>query len=487
MTLNDIRRTLDKEHVEVWRGGRIPSAFIRKHPGYKDFLTAFVCRFNHVFDTEAEVLCWLARPIRICKCKVCGKRVKYSSMKNGRNPSFCSKTCARSTEGIRITHELSVASLFKEHGVVNNFQLNKEAIAAKAKATRFANAKKAVITGLTDAGIELLDVLDSFYDEEGRRKRFNMRCKECGTVFQREFRRCIDFNTLCPKCNRKHLSWSAGERQLSEFVESLGIMIEKNTRRVVKGFEFDVYAPEYNVAVEYDGLYWHCESNGKDKDYHLTKTINAADAGVRLIHVFEDEWIKHRSIVESRLRAIFGMPEERYHARKCKVVELDSSVANKFIGEHHLQGICNASVRLGLEYEGKLVAVMTFGKPRFRREFDWELLRYCSSGVVLGGAGKLLAAFRRKHEGSIISYADKRWSDGNLYRTLGFYRLPDTAPTPSYFKKNTIDRLHHIHFHKHKLSAILPEYDPAASTSENISKSGFHKIWDCGSMVFVLM
>lgn len=78
---------------------------------------------------------------------------------------------------------------------------------------------------------------------------------------------------------------------------------------------------------------------------------------------------------------------------------------------------------------------MTFGKSRFNKKYDWELLRYCtlSNFNIIGGASKLLSYFKKNYGGSIITYADKRWSAGNLYKQLGFTQLKDSPPAYWYF------------------------------------------------------
>ena len=113
-------------------------------------------------------------------------------------------------------------------------------------------------------------------------------------------------------------------------------------------------------------------------------------------------------------------------------------------------------------------------------------MRYCtiSSFNITGGAGKLLKYFRKHYQGSIISYADKRWSNGSLYRSLGFTELDDSAPNYYYVKGNT--RESRQKFQKHKLEKVLEVFDPRLSEHQNMHKNGWSRIWDCGNKVFVL-
>lgn len=130
---------------------------------------------------------------------------------------------------------------------------------------------------------------------------------------------------------------------------------------------------------------------------------------------------------------------------------------------------------------------MTFGKPRFTRKYDWELHRYCtlSNFNIIGGAGKLLSYFRKNYQGSIISYADKRWSDGNLYRQLGFKELNDSEPEYYYTKGNL--RFNRMEFQKHKLKNKLKVFNTELSEKENMIMNGYHITYGCGNKVFEMV
>ena len=155
------------------------------------------------------------------------------------------------------------------------------------------------------------------------------------------------------------------------------------------------------------------------------KTEKCLERGIRLVHIFEDEWKEKREIVKDRIRSILGIDQTGIFARKCIVKDIDSKTANVFLNANHLQGCCNSSIRYGLFHNDELVAVMTFGKPRFNKNYDWELVRYASriGCHIVGGASKLLARFRKEHSGSIVSYDDRRYSDDNLYERMGFMQV----------------------------------------------------------------
>ena len=128
---------------------------------------------------------------------------------------------------------------------------------------------------------------------------------------------------------------------------------------------------------------------------------------------------------------------------------------------------------------------MTFCKSRFNKNFEWELSRYSSSKHVIGGAGKLLKYFERIYKPkSLITYADRRFSQGNLYFKLGF--IFDHFSSPNYFYTKNQIKLSRIECQKHKLNKILgKKFDKDLSESENMFINGYNKIYDCGNYVFI--
>ena len=124
---------------------------------------------------------------------------------------------------------------------------------------------------------------------------------------------------------------------------------------------------------------------------------------------------------------------------------------------------------------------MTFGPSRFNKKYDWELLRFCNKrGIsVIGGASRLLKYFDK--EGSIISYADKRYSDGGLYRAIGFKLDGETQPSFMYYHINKNKLYNRMKFQK----ASLKTTDSSLTEYEIMQKDGFDRIWDAGLMRFV--
>lgn len=252
------------------------------------------------------------------------------------------------------------------------------------------------------------------------------------------------------------------------------------TRQVIKPYEIDLYNEDYKLGIEFNGLYWHSELF-KPKNYHQYKSTLANDNGVFLFHIFEHEWldIRKKPILLSQINNLIGS-NNKIMARKCKVVELSAKVTNDFLNQNHLQGEDHSSVRLGLCYEDMLVSVMTFCKPRFNKNYEWELSRFCSrlNYTVQGGASKLFSYFLREYSpNSIISYSNSSKTKGTLYQKLGFDFIQQTAPSYIWFKGVQVKSRYQCQ--KHKLDSSLGDTE-----DEIMHNQGYLKMYDCGNGVW---
>lgn len=309
------------------------------------------------------------------------------------------------------------------------------------------------------------------------------KCNICDTTFSDH----IDNGSspICPTCFPKDYSISNKEKELCEFIEHLGFEIIKNSRIVIPPKELDIYIPSKNIAIEFNGNYWHTELNNKDKNYHNNKTIECGKKNIQLIHIWEYEWDNHKDIVLSRIKSKLNLNNKIY-ARKTLCKKIMSNISY-FINQNHIQGNCASSIQYGLYYNDILISVMTFGKSRYNKQYDYELLRFCSLKEinVIGGASKLFSAFLRDYNpNSVISYSDRRWNTGSLYSSLGFNHSHTSKP--SYFYTNDyINFENRIKFQKHKLSNILDNFNPNHSEWENMKNNGYDRHWDCGTDAWV--
>jgi hypothetical protein len=334
---------------------------------------------------------------------------------------------------------------------------------------------------------------DFFIENYNRNFEFEFICKKCGNIFTSKHYDGV--HSRCKICYPN--TSSIGEKELVDFIKSFynGEIVE-NSKNIISPYELDIYCPEKKIAIEFDGLYWHSsqilntKTNGVT--YHLVKTNMCKELGIQLIHIFEDEWNLKKEIVKSRIKNIFGFNDKIIYARKCTVEIITSNESFNFQNENHIQGALKSSINIGLKYDNELVALMTFGKNRISlgsKSHDgcFELLRFCTKKGyhIIGGASKLLKYFENNFKPvKIISYADYRWSYGNMYKKLGFELKHISKPNYWYMNSDCLKRYHRFNFRKSVLCKKLKKFDDNKTEKENMILNGYKTIYDCGNMVF---
>ena len=289
-------------------------------------------------------------------------------------------------------------------------------------------------------------------------------------------------------CNKCSSSISSGEKEINEFLIQNGLNTITSSMSIIKPNQIDIFIPSHNIAIEYNGLYWHNETK-VNNDYHLNKTLECNKKDIQLIHIFEDEWLYKENIVKSRLINILGLTSKKIFARKTIIKEISFKDSKKFMDNNHLQGSTNSSIKLGLYYDDELVSVMLFNKPRLGIGVDYdgyELTRFCNklNTNVIGGADKLLKYFIKTYQPKqIISYADRRWSHGELYQKLGFEETHINKPNYWYIIGKI--RKHRFGFRKHFLKE--QGFDIQNKTEHEIMlERKIYRIYDCGTITYKL-
>ena len=318
--------------------------------------------------------------------------------------------------------------------------------------------------------------------------RVNLTCSKCISNFTFTSQYFTDSKfrfDMCPIC-RLAPTKSSDELAILEFIKSIysGNVLSGN-RSEIYPLELDIYLPELQLAIEYCGLYWHSEKQGKDSTYHINKHKRCLDLKIRLITIFEDEWLHKSDIVKSRLCYILKQHTKSIGARKLNLKQINNKIAHQFCDENHIQGRGQAKISYGLfDKDQILVSVMTFSKPsiskgiRLSQDNVWEMNRFCSlkNLIVSGGASKLFKAFIHQHQpNQIITYSDNRWNTGSIYQSLGFTEISHTPPNYWYIDFANYYRIHRFSLRKNK------QDDPTLTEWQNRLNQGYDRIWDCGN------
>ena len=280
------------------------------------------------------------------------------------------------------------------------------------------------------------------------------------------------------------------EEIIKKELKSLFNIDFKKNKKIIKPLEIDLYNEDLKLGIEFNGNYWHGEKN-KNKNYHQMKSKLAEEKGVFLYHIFEYEWQNPfiRTKILNQLRNILYKNKNTIGARKCQIRRVESSEASSFLETNHLQGKDRSSIKIGLYHNDELVALMTFSKPRFNKNYEWELSRFCclNNYTIQGGASKLFNYFINTYKPlNIISYSDIAKTTGKIYEKLGFKLLGLTDPNYIWYK-NHIDYdsiLTRYQCQKHKLVKRFPEFKNM-SENEIMRKLNYYKIYDSGNRLFI--
>jgi transcription elongation factor Elf1 len=311
------------------------------------------------------------------------------------------------------------------------------------------------------------------------------KCPKCEKPFE-------SLNTLVRNNYVRHCGCdkfvSNPEREVRDFIQEIyDHEIVTNSKAIINNRELDIFLPQANLAIEVNGLYWH-NSEEKETTYHLDKTNRCKELGIDLIHIFSHNWTNKQDICKDIIKKRLNIVDKKIYARKCEIRELRFSEVDTFLEENHLQGSVKSKINLGLYFQDELVSLMTFGKPRSKSNYEFELYRFCNKlgTSVIGGASKLLKFFEIKYNyPSLLSFCDISVFNGELYYNLGFELSHQSKPNYFYFQQGRENIVYSRNkFMKHKLKNELDNFDPDLSEYQNMLNNKYLRYYDCGNFVF---
>ena len=294
----------------------------------------------------------------------------------------------------------------------------------------------------------------------------------------------VDYPCLLPQCkNANPVINSKINQKFASILDKHDILYDTDYK--IDSYFYDFYLIKHNTLIEINPTFTHtCVDTGVfpplDKNYHKDKIQTAQENNYKCINVWDwDNWDK---IINQIL------PKEKLYARKLQLREIDKQTANSFLDMYHLQNSCyNNVINLGLCQDDKLVQIMTFGKPRYNKNYQWELLRLCSHSdyKIVGGTSKLFKYFVNNYNPeSIISYCDLSKFTGNVYNKLGF-KLLRINPPVKYWSKNSEHITSALLLQKGFDKIFKTDYGKGTNNEELMIKHGWLPIYDCGQAVYV--
>ena len=300
-----------------------------------------------------------------------------------------------------------------------------------------------------------------------------IKCNQCGNIWKTLVGNHITSKTGCPKCSNSGVSRQ--EKEIVEFLKSLGVKsILQNDRRLIAPYELDIVLPDYNIAIEFNGLYWHSEKVNDDL-YHIEKKRKRAEEkGIRVINIYWDDWQEKKLLIQNYLKAQLGFIKNKIYGRKCKIKEIDSKTYAQFNKENHLMSNRNAKYKIALTYEDNIVAVAGFS--------DFELIRYTVKQdlLVIGGLGKITKWFLKNVNKKLFTYVDLDYFTGEGYKKVGF--TPIKVTRPKLWFTDMVKRYSREQFQKHKLKDKFENFDNKLTAREICNLNGFYRIFGCSNL-----
>lgn len=515
--IKDTKSKMNKPDInKLYRTQLSEKYFRNSFPEYIEFLYS---KYPDM-DWKDKLYCDQHNLDSIPVCPICGKPVKLLSMFKG-YLMYCSNKCATSDP---MRQEKIQKTTFERYGV--RHALQSDQIKEKFKQTCIEKFGTDNPTKNQSVALKAQQTMISRYGGIGSaspelnkrsvKSRRTNRLKSSTIPNQLGYTddgqwimKCAQDNT-CEGCDGTYYIWSGNyfdrmklghelctklnpvdpnkvkdttiELFIRDILDAHNIRYRTNVRDIISPKEIDIYCPDYKIAIECNGVYWH---SMKHSSYHREKFDACESQGIQLLMIWED-WVRNKSaIVESLVLSKFGIYRERIGARECKVVDVSSKMAQKFFEDNHIQGRCKSKVRLGLECDGRLVAVMAFDNRSKlsggSKTEGWELIRFCGliNLQVIGGAERLLKHFiSRYNPAKIVSFSSNDISTGSLYKRLKF-RKYSSSLAYWYIQQETFKRYHRTSFCKTRLAKM--GMDTSKTEREIMESLPYWRIYDSGT------
>lgn len=337
--------------------------------------------------------------------------------------------------------------------------------------TEYPNQSDIVKQHIIDSNLEKYGVERPAQSDEIKRKTIETNRKRYGVDYT-----CLVFS------GKYKGNDSSYNRSFAKLLDDVGIVYEREFLLEKYSYDFKVGNTliEINPTATHNTHFNPYGKNRIDVNYHRDKSKLAKDSGYHVIHVFDwDDTDKVVQLLKDRVTV---------YARNCDIRVVSDVDTNNYLDMYHLQSTCRGQkIRLGLYYNNQLVSLMTFGKSRFNKNFEYELLRYCSHYNVVGGAEKLFKHFINEYKpSSIVSYCDTSKFSGKVYDALGFTYVKTNSPRKHWYstkeKRHITDGL----LLNQGYDRLFKEnHGKGTSNEELILVRGYLPVYDCGQATYI--
>jgi len=305
----------------------------------------------------------------------------------------------------------------------------------------------------------------------------------------------------CPSCAAENFA-SSQEKVIGDILSALGVEFLTSVRgQIGHGLELDLYLPEYKLAIEFNGVYWHSD-RFKKRNYHQAKHLACKKAGIALYQIWEDDFRERKGAVVCDLAARLGktaelrkalpyldpMLTETIYAKDTVATSISVDDAKDFLETYHMKGFSSGSNYVGLfDLTGRMRAVVSLLRTSNPARWgDVLITRYATAGAVVSGLETLLAhAEPRIPVMRWVAFSDLANEDGSLYEEAGF--AVDGEPLPldyAYVVRGA--RVHKVNYTPERFKKDRNLLWADGATERELAKlNGLLRVWDTGRVRYV--
>lgn len=269
---------------------------------------------------------------------------------------------------------------------------------------------------------------------------------------------------------------SKAEKDILDFLTEAGYSVEQSNRSIFKNKrELDLYISAHNVAIEFNGLYYHSEEMGKDEQYHKNKWLMCSEKSIDLIQVWEDSWMENPIKVKSLLLKSLQTPVD-LDLSGWAVIPCSQDEASEFIAVNTFRDNSVEDMNFKLvDSTNSTRAVVAFSVTE---DATWTVrcyadnLEYITSQLLIA----LLTEVKKRF--GVTAYramSDNCTLDHKVLAGAGFRVSGDIPPSPHVMKK--VMRV------PVQIGQESYTYKDAAGASHEVKKKKL--IWDAGKTLWI--
>lgn len=280
---------------------------------------------------------------------------------------------------------------------------------------------------------------------------------------------------------------SAGEKEIADIFVQLGFEVRRNIRGLIGRQEIDIIVPKLNLAIEFNGVYWHSEKY-IDWEYHYGKYVSCREVGLQLLQIWEDDWNNHPRLIVRMLLDHLDMNEYlgviinesvpvAVNPASCDTMNITTDEAAGFLNMHHLGVPISAPINIGLvlRSSGELIAMIAANELGETLHVE----RYATSRSVPDGFKMLCSSLQAISGASMTINDDLSWSNQEELLNSGW--MPDTRMAPDYTY-----RLGAVRHPRYDMDRFRDDPDlmhkPGLSLTQLEDLNGMQRIYDSGHM-----